>query len=59
MVRVEGGLVKVFIREVSVRNFRSIKELKLDLRPGLNVFVGPNASGKTNVLEAIYSSIKH
>ncbi len=52
-------MVKVFIREVSVRNFRSIKELKLDLRPGLNVFVGPNASGKTNVLEAIYSSIKH
>lgn len=47
-------LVKAFIRRVSVRNFKSIKELKLDLRLGLNVLVGPNASGKTNILEAIY-----
>jgi DNA replication and repair protein RecF len=40
---------------VSLRlfNFRNYPELSLDLGPGLNVFVGENAQGKTNLLEAV------
>ena len=34
--------------------FRNYHELQLDLTKSLNVFVGENAQGKTNLLEAIY-----
>ena len=45
---------KVFVERITVENFKSIRRLDLDLRPGINLLVGPNASGKTNILEAIY-----
>lgn len=34
--------------------FRNIERAELTLSPGLNVFVGENAMGKTNLLEGIY-----
>lgn len=37
----------------AVENFNDIK-LGLSLKPGRNVLVGPNASGKTSILETIY-----
>src|SRR5262249_54777411 len=36
-------------------SFRSYKEKDLKLSPGLNVVAGPNASGKTNLLEALFA----
>ncbi|HHX61733.1 MAG TPA: DNA replication/repair protein RecF [Epulopiscium sp.] len=44
----------MYIRELSLQNFRNYNYLNLVLHPGINVFVGDNAQGKTNVLEAIY-----
>lgn len=35
-------------------NFRNVRELELELPPGPIVLVGPNAQGKTSILEAIY-----
>jgi len=46
-------LERVFVSRITVENFKSIKELELRLEPGLNVLVGANASGKTNILEAV------
>jgi DNA replication and repair protein RecF len=43
----------VFVRALSLRDFRSWDALGLTLRPGCTVFVGPNGHGKTNVLEAL------
>ena len=40
------------IKSLRVKNFRSIQELYLEL-PRICAFVGPNNSGKTNLLEAI------
>ncbi|MDI6792975.1 MAG: AAA family ATPase [bacterium] len=34
---------------IDVRNFKSIRELKLDLKP-LNVFIGANGAGKSNFI---------
>ena len=45
---------KVFIERIVIENFKSIRKLELRLKPGVNLLVGPNASGKTNILEAIY-----
>lgn len=44
----EGGLASL-----RLFNFRNYAELSLRLGPGLNVFVGENAQGKTNLLEAV------
>lgn len=41
------------ITRVRLQNFRSYKDATFDLVPGVNIIVGPNASGKTNLLEAV------
>jgi AAA15 family ATPase/GTPase len=48
------ALCRIFPEEITIENFKSIKSLTLKLKPGVNLLVGPNASGKTNILEAIY-----
>ncbi len=41
------------ITDITLRNFRSYDELMLRDLGELTIFVGPNASGKTNAVEAI------
>lgn len=41
------------LKRVSLSNFRNYAELDLEPAEGLNVFVGSNAQGKSNLLEAI------
>jgi len=45
-----GGLVAM---RVTIKNYKSIREASIDLRPGLNILVGPNGSGKTCLLSAL------
>ena len=40
------------IKSIEIEGFRSLRHVRLDLRP-LNVFIGPNQSGKTNILDAL------
>ncbi|MBS7576797.1 MULTISPECIES: DNA replication/repair protein RecF [unclassified Enterococcus] len=39
---------------IFLKNFRNYQELKLEFNPNLNIFIGENAQGKTNLLESIY-----
>ena len=39
--------------KIALRNFRNYEELSLRFDPGVNLIVGDNAQGKTNLLEAI------
>jgi predicted ATP-binding protein involved in virulence len=41
------------LTNVSIRNFRAIRQLDLDFDPGLTVLHGVNAGGKTSLLAAI------
>jgi DNA replication and repair protein RecF len=43
----------VKLTRLSLANFRNYAELQLEPAAGLNVFIGPNAQGKSNLLEAI------
>ena len=42
------------IRKVSIFKFRNFVRKSLKFSENTTVIVGPNASGKTNILEAIY-----
>lgn len=44
----------MFIKELSLKDFRSYEELEIALDPGINIFRGDNAQGKTNILESVY-----
>lgn len=41
------------LSSVQIKNFRSLKDLHVEFQPGLNVLVGRNNTGKTNLLHAI------
>ena len=43
----------MIITRLYIRNFRNIREAELNFDDRLNVFVGKNAQGKTNLMEAI------
>jgi DNA replication and repair protein RecF len=44
----------MWLSQLRLVNFRNLRQLTLDLEPGLAVFVGQNAQGKTNLLEAVH-----
>jgi DNA replication and repair protein RecF len=41
------------IADLRLQHFRSYSDDSFEFSPGVNIIVGPNASGKTNLLEAI------
>ena len=44
----------MWLKNLSIKQFRNYHNIKVDFNPKLNVFVGRNAQGKTNLLESIY-----
>ncbi len=44
----------MYIKSLSLQNFRNYKEQHLTFDSGTNIFCGGNAQGKTNLLEALY-----
>lgn len=44
----------VYLESLTLENFRCYERAELEFGPGLNVVLGPNASGKTTILEAVY-----
>lgn len=44
----------MYIKKLHLINYRNYEELKLELNRNVNIFIGDNAQGKTNILESIY-----
>jgi len=46
----------MYLQKLQLTNFRNYENLELEFSKNVNVFVGNNAHGKTNILESIYLS---
>lgn len=44
----------MFLQEISLINFRNYNQITTQVGPYLNIIIGDNAQGKTNLLEAVY-----
>ena len=44
----------MWLEKLQLRHFRNYDQLDIEFHQGLNVFLGQNAQGKTNILESIY-----
>ncbi len=44
----------MLLKEMELRHFRNYDHLEVTFTPGVNVLIGENAQGKTNLLEAIH-----
>lgn len=43
----------IYIQRLKIKNFRSIKNQEIDFRKDINILVGANDAGKSNIFEAI------
>jgi len=44
----------MYLRKLSLVNFKNIAQQELPLSEGINCFVGSNGAGKTNIIDAVY-----
>ena len=44
----------MYLKKVTILNFKNIRSASLDLSPRLNCLIGHNGMGKTNLLDAVY-----
>jgi DNA replication and repair protein RecF len=44
----------MFVKTLSINNYKNYNEINLTLSPKINCFVGQNGVGKTNLLDSIY-----
>ena len=42
------------ITSLVLRSYRNYEEMHLDFDSGVQIFLGANAQGKTNIIEALY-----
>lgn len=43
----------IYIKELKIQNFKSFENETIEFNKGLNILVGPNNAGKTNIVEAM------
>ena len=47
-------MISVFLKKISIINYKNILDKEYELNPKINCFVGDNGVGKTNILDAVY-----
>lgn len=43
-----------YIKSLELKNFTAFDEINFEFSPGINVFIGANATGKTHILKGMY-----
>lgn len=55
MIRIQNNRDGVMhIRTLQIRNFRRLRNVKIELNPDISIFVGANNSGKTSAAQALH-----
>ena len=44
----------MIVKSLNLKNFRNYKNSTFSFKPGINILLGKNGIGKTNIVEAIY-----
>lgn len=44
------------IKKIRFQRFTAFEDLKIDFSPGINIFIGENATGKTHIMKAVYAA---
>ena len=44
----------MYCKKIKARDFRNIENAEVEFTEGINILVGENAQGKTNLLEALF-----
>lgn len=45
------------LTRLKAASFTAFRELSLEFSPGINIFIGPNGTGKTHILKLLYASL--
>jgi predicted ATP-dependent endonuclease of OLD family len=48
---------EVYLQKAVLEGYRTIKKLEVEFLPGLNVIIGKNGTGKTNLMEYLYRAL--
>jgi len=48
----------LYFKKIKLKNYRNFSDLSIEFDPNLNIFIGNNAQGKTNLLEGINFIVK-
>ena len=43
----------MYLKKISLKNYKAIDSLEINLQKGINLLIGDNGAGKTSVLEGI------
>ena len=46
----------MLVKEIKLNNYRNYSNITIPLYPTLNIIIGPNGIGKTNILESVIVS---
>lgn len=49
----------MYVAQITIENFRNFKKTAIDFNDGVNVIIGPNNTGKTNLIKALSLPIDH
>ena len=44
----------MYLKNLELNNFRNVSKINFEFNKNINIFIGNNAQGKTNILESIY-----
>ena len=47
----------MYLKNILINNYKSIQKAQIDFEPGLNIVIGKNGAGKSNLLEYIESNL--